>query len=230
MPGTLFVVATPIGNLEDLSPRALRALGEARAICAEDTRRTRKLLSRHGLRTPLLRYKERDARGIDRLIERLRAGEDLALVSDSGTPLVSDPGLRLVSRAHQERLPVRPVPGPCAAAAALSGAGLPADSFVFLGFLPRSPSKRRRALENASGLGKSVVVYESPFRVVSLLRTAVEVLGPDARAAACRELSKVHEEWITGTAGSVLESLEARGRILGEFVVVLHPGAPAGPS
>jgi len=220
----LYLVPTPIGNLEDLSPRALRMLRECRLILCEDTRRTRKLLSSYDVHTPVERYQERDERALGRLLDRLRAGEDLALVSDSGTPVLSDPGLRLVAAAHRDGLGVRSLPGPCAAAVAAAGSGLPADSFVFLGFLPRSPSKRRRALEQAAALGKSIVVYESPFRVLDLLDTAEQALGPGTQAAACRELSKVHEEWLTGTAGSVRAALAARKEILGEFVVVFNAG------
>lgn len=219
----LYLVPTPIGNLEDLSPRALRVLRDARLILCEDTRRTRKLMSSFDVHTAVQRYEERDERALEGLLDRLRRGEDLALVSDSGTPVLSDPGLRLVAAAHREGLGVRSLPGPCAAATAAAGSGLPADSFVFLGFLPRSPGKRRRALEEAAALGRSIVVYESPFRVVDLLETAALALGADTQAAACRELSKVHEEWLVGTAESVRAVLAARKEILGEFVVVLHP-------
>ena len=220
----LYIVPTPLGNLEDVTQRSLRVLREVRAVLCEDTRRTRILLSHFGIPTPTVRYNEADATDVERALERLRAGEDLALVSDAGTPVVSDPGLRLVSRARAERLPVTSLPGCCAAAAAVAGSGLPGDSFLFLGFLPRSPGKRRKALAGAAALGRTTVVYESPFRVLDLLRLAGETFGLEARASAARELTKLHEEWITGTVAEVLAVLESRERIQGEFVVTFHPG------
>lgn len=225
----LYIVPTPLGNLEDITQRSLRALREARAVYCEDTRRTRVLMSHFGLRTPILRYEERDLRAIERIIARLKAAEDLALVSDSGTPVISDPGLRLVSRAREEGIPVVSLPGPCAAAAAVAGSGLPGDSFVFLGFLPRSDSKRRKALEAAAGLRRTVVLYESPHRILDLLGAAGEVFGPGARAAAVRELSKVFEEWLTGTLDEVAGKLRDRKKILGEFVVVIYPNGKDHP-
>ncbi|MBI3297050.1 MAG: 16S rRNA (cytidine(1402)-2'-O)-methyltransferase [Elusimicrobia bacterium] len=220
---SLFLVATPLGNLEDLSARAKRVLGEVKAVYCEDTRRTRGLLTHLGLSTSLLRYDDHDDRELDRMRERLRRGDDLALVSDAGTPVLSDPGLRIVAAARADKVPVISVPGPCAAAAAVAASGLPGDSFVFMGFLPRSSGKRRKALGAAAVLEKTLVVYESPFRVVEMLEDAVAALGPDCQAAVCRELTKLHEEWLTGTADEVRGVLAGRAEILGEFVVVLHP-------
>ena len=220
---SLYLVATPLGNLEDLSARAKRVLGEVKAVYCEDTRRTRGLMSHLGRSTSLLRYDDRDERGLERMRERLRAGDDLALVSDAGTPVLSDPGLKIVAAARADRIPVVSVPGPCAAAAAVAASGLPGDSFVFLGFLPRSGGKRRKALEAAAALGKTLVVYESPFRVKEFLADAEAALGAAAQAAVCRELTKLHEEWLTGTVAEVRAALEARAELLGEFVVVLHP-------
>lgn len=219
----LHLVPTPLGNLQDLSARALQVLAKVRAVYCEDTRRTRVLLSAHGLSTPLVRYRDDDPRGLERILERLRRGEELALVSDSGTPVVSDPGLALVAAARRERLTVSSLPGPCAAVAAVAGSGLPGDSFVFLGFLPRSASKQVRILREAAALERTLVVYESPYRVKDTLASAEEALGPDAQAVACRELSKLHEEWLGRTVSEVRASLEARAEILGEFVLVLHP-------
>jgi 16S rRNA (cytidine1402-2'-O)-methyltransferase len=220
----LYLVPTPIGNLEDITRRALSVLSAVRAVYCEDTRRTRLLMQRHGLSKPLLRYDERDPRCADAVLERLSAGEDLALVSDSGTPGISDPGAVLVARARKLGLGVCSLPGPCAAAAAVAGSGLPGDSFVFLGFLPRSRARRLRALRGASALGRTLVVYESPFRVLDLLDAAEEALGPDAQAAIARELSKLHEEWLTGGLREVREALARReGGVRGEFVVLLHP-------
>lgn len=219
----LYIVPTPIGNLEDTSPRSLRVLREVRAVYCEDTRRTRKLFTRFNVRTPLMRYKDRDPRGVERILERLRRGEEIALASDAGTPVVSDPGLDLVTRARREGLAVCPLPGPCAVSTAVSASGLPGDKFVFLGFLPRSPGKLRKALANAAGLGMTVIVYESPYRVKKLMRFAEEVFGGRAQAAVCRELSKLHEEWWTGTVTEVRTSIEERATLLGEFVVLFHP-------
>lgn len=218
---TLYLVPTPLGNLEDITQRCLRALKEVKAVYCEDTRRTRILLSHFDIHTPALRYDERDGRGVEKVLERLRAGEDLALASDAGTPVVSDPGLKLVARARAEGLRVESLPGPSAVAAAAAGSGLPADSFVFLGFLPRAPGKRRRALKEAAALGRTLVLYESPFRVVDLLETVAETLGAETRVSVARELSKVHEEWVLGTAAEAARSFKERKEVLGEFVVVV---------
>ena len=219
----LAIVPTPLGNLEDMPPRALRTLREAAAVYCEDTRRTRNLMTHFGLSTPVLRYDERDERDERRVLERLRAGESLALVSDGGLPCISDPGRRLVSAASRQGFPVTVLPGPSAAVAAVAGSGLPGDSFVFLGFLPRAPGKQRRILQETAPLGRTMVVYESPFRVAAFLAVAEEVLGPKAQACVVRELSKLHEEWLRGTVAAVRAALAARAELLGEFVVVLHP-------
>ncbi|MFA6030384.1 MAG: 16S rRNA (cytidine(1402)-2'-O)-methyltransferase [Elusimicrobiota bacterium] len=221
----LYIVPTPIGNLEDVTLRTLTTLGAVKAVYCEDTRRTRILLERHGIAKPLVRYNEHDERSVSALLERLAAGDDLALVSDSGTPVLSDPGSRAVARARAAGIPVTALPGPSAVACAVSGSGLPGDSFVFLGFLPRSAGRRRRALAEAAKLGRTLVVYESPFRVLDLLRQAEEALGPDAQAVCARELSKVHEEYLRGTVREVRAALEARGGAPGEYVVLFHPGA-----
>jgi 16S rRNA (cytidine1402-2'-O)-methyltransferase len=219
----LYVVPTPIGNLEDMTARALRVLKESSVVFCEDTRRTRTLMSHFGLTVPLERYDENDERSVDKLLERLRRGDAVSLVSDGGCPGLSDPGRRAVAAARREGLPVTALAGPSAVAAAVAGSGLPGDSFVFLGFLPRTASKRRRILEEAKALGRTIVVYESPFRVVELLEDAEAALGPQAQAVASRELTKIHEEWIRGSVASVKANLAARAEILGEFVVLFHP-------
>lgn len=219
----LYIVPTPIGNLEDMTFRAVRALKEAKAVFCEDTRRTRALMTHFGLSTPLLRYHEHDERGALQLLERLKIGEDAALVSDGGLPGISDPGRRIVALARQGGIGVTALPGPSAVTTALAGSGLPADSFVFLGFLPRSPGKQRRSLREAAALGRTVVIYESPFRVVKLLELAQDVLGPTAQACIAREISKIHEEWLNGSISEVREELSKRAKLLGEFVVILHP-------
>jgi 16S rRNA (cytidine1402-2'-O)-methyltransferase len=219
----LTIVPTPIGNLEDMTPRALRALKEASTVYCEDTRRTRQLMSHFGLSSSLLRYDEHDPRSADQLLERLRTGAACAVVSDGGLPGVSDPGRRIVAMARKENLPVTALPGPCAVVTALAGSGLPADSFIFLGFLPRSGGKQKKILEAAAALRRTIVIYESPFRVLELLETAEAALGPKAQACVARELSKIHEEYVAGTLEEVRKNLSARDKILGEFVVMLHP-------
>jgi 16S rRNA (cytidine1402-2'-O)-methyltransferase len=219
----LYVVPTPIGNLEDMTARALRVLKESSVVFCEDTRRTRTLMSHFGLTAPLERYDENDERSVGRLLERVRRGDAVSLVSDGGCPGLSDPGRRAVAAARREGLPVTALAGPSAVAAAVAGSGLPGDSFVFLGFLPRTASKRRRILAEAKALGRTIVVYESPFRVVELLEDAEAALGPQAQAVASRELTKIHEEWIRGTVADVKANLAGRAEILGEFVILFHP-------
>ena len=219
----LYVVPTPLGNLEDMTARALRVLKESAVVFCEDTRHTRMLMSHFGLSTPLERYDENDPRSVEKLLERVRRGDDVSLVSDGGCPGLSDPGRRAVAAARREGLPVTSLPGPSAVAAAVAGSGLPGDSFVFLGFLPRTGGKRRRALEEAKALGRTIVVYESPFRVLELLDDAAAALGADAQCVAARELSKIHEEYVRGTVASVRAAFAARPEILGEFAVLFHP-------
>lgn len=211
----LSIVPTPLGNLEDMTPRALRALKEAQAVYCEDTRRTRQLMSHFGLSTPLLRYDERQ------MIERLDRGDALALVSDAGLPCISDPGWQVAAHAHKNKRGVTALPGGSAVTTALAGSGLPADSFVFLGFLPRSEGKQKKLLQAAAALEKTIAVYESPFRVVDLLKVMKETF-PKAQCSIVRELSKLHEEWLYGTVESVHDELASRKEILGEFVVMLN--------
>jgi 16S rRNA (cytidine1402-2'-O)-methyltransferase len=219
----LYLVPTPLGNLGDMPPRAVEVLRGASEVYCEDTRRTRVLFTHFGIESPLLRYNDKDPRSEDRLLEKVRSGAPVALVSDSGLPCVSDPGARVVQRARREGLAVTALPGPSALTAAVAGSGFPADSFVFLGFLPRRPGPRRRAIEEAARLGKTMIVYESPYRVVRLLDEAATVLGRSAPGAAVRELSKIHEEWFWGTLGELSRSLGARESLLGEFVVLMRP-------
>lgn len=226
--GILWVVATPIGNLEDITLRALRILGEADAILAEDTRHTRRLLGHYGLSTPLrsLHAHTADAK-LEALADEVLAGARFALVSDAGTPVVSDPGRRLVAAVRARGGRVEPIPGPSAALAALSACGLRADRFRFVGFLPRNASKRRRGLEELARDPAAHVLFESPHRLPALLRDLAPLLG-ERRLAVCRELTKLHEEIATGTAAALAERFpEARGEIT---VVVeaaaLEPDAP----
>ena len=189
----LTIVPTPLGNLEDMPPRALRALKEAHAVYCEDTRRTRALMSHFGLSTPLLRYHEQDERSRRQMLEELQRGKHLALVSDGGLPAISDPGWRIVALARRNNVPVTALPGGSAVTTALAGSGLPADSFIFLGFLPRSGGKQKKILQAAAALEKTIAAYESPYRVVELLAAAGAALGGEAQCCVVRELSKLHD-------------------------------------
>jgi 16S rRNA (cytidine1402-2'-O)-methyltransferase len=223
--GTLYVVATPLGNLEDLSPRALRVLRDASLVACEDTRRTGRLLAAHGIKnrtTSFFEHNEREKVGP--ILEALRAGQDVALVSDAGTPGISDPGYRLVRDARAHGLPVVPVPGPSATIAALSVSGLPTDRFRFVGFLPAKAAARRTALRQLAVDPDTLVLYESPLRVVAFLEDALAELG-DREAFLCREATKVHEEYVRGRLAELLTLLRGRGRVKGEIVVVVA-GAP----
>ncbi|MCL1634576.1 16S rRNA (cytidine(1402)-2'-O)-methyltransferase [Luteimonas sp. SX5] len=222
--GSLFVVATPIGNLGDLSPRALETLKRVAAICAEDTRHTRQLLAHFGVERPLIALHEHNEDEIaERLVARLLAGESLALVSDAGTPLVSDPGFRLVRAARAAGVPVSPVPGPSALIAALSVAGMPSDRFVFEGFLPAKATARRERLSALAGETRTLVFYESAHRIEDALADAVAAFGAQRPATIARELTKLFETVLDGT----LEDLRARvaadpNQRKGEFVLLVH--------
>jgi len=227
--GVLYVVATPIGNLDDLSVRARETLGAVDLIAAEDTRHTRRLLTHFGIKKPLFALHEHnEEQAAPALVERLRAGESMALVSDAGTPLVSDPGYRLVRAASAAGLAVSPVPGPCAAIAALSVAGLPTAGFVFLGFPPARREARRRSLEAVRTEPRTLVFYESVHRCGDLLADLAEVLGPERPVVVGREITKAHETFYRDTAGGLLAAWRlgtVTGR--GEFVVCVG-GAPPG--
>lgn len=217
----LYVCATPIGNLEDVSPRLLSTLRAANLICAEDTRHTSKLLARYEISIPLTSCHEHTSPAkIEALCARLESGETLALVTDAGTPGVSDPGPLLVRAAASRGLEVLPIPGPCALVAAISISGFDAQRFSFLGFGPRKPGKRRKFLGEALAREETLALYESPYRVVAVLETLCE-LAPDAPVVVCRELTKKFEETVRGSAREVLAILKARKEMRGEFVVVI---------
>jgi 16S rRNA (cytidine1402-2'-O)-methyltransferase len=225
-PGRLVLVGTPIGNLDDLAPRAVAALGAAAVVCCEDTRRTGRLLQRFGVRAPALRvvndHTEHDA--VDWVLHRLAAGDTVALVSDAGMPGVSDPGERLVAAAVAAGFPVEVVPGPSASLTALVVSGLPAGRFVFEGFLPRKGSGRTARLADVAGERRTVVLYEAPHRLARTLADLVEVCGADRRVVLARELTKLHEEvWRGSLADAVAHADQVEPR--GEYVVVLD-GAP----
>lgn len=226
-PGTLYVVATPIGNLGDLTDRAVRTLRAATCVVAEDTRRSGQLLQHLGSDKPLIslhKFNERER--IAALIARLVAGENLALITDGGTPAISDPGHRLVAAAHAAGLAVRSVPGAAAVAAALSVAGFPADRFFFAGFLPAKSGERRRQLAVLSTLPDTLVFYEAPHRVLAMLSDLQAILG-DRPATLCRELTKLHEEVLPGSISTIAASLAARDAVRGEIVLVVA-GSEAG--
>ena len=214
----LFVVATPIGNLEDVSARAVRVLGEVTAIAAEDTRVTARLLARHGIRKPLLSYRAPvERRGLPRVLDALDGG-DVALVSDAGTPTLSDPGQALVTAAWAAGHTVVPIPGPSSITAALSIAGYGGPGFSFLGYLPRKSGEMRRLLDSLRQDPKPAVAFESPFRIQKSLALIAETL-PDRSLTLTRELTKLHEQVLRGTASDVLAALGDRAR--GEFTVVI---------
>ena len=216
------MVATPIGNLGDMTQRAVEVLRSVDAIAAEDTRRTRKLLSHFDIHTRLVSFHEHSEERIaPSIVRRVEEGDDVALVSDSGTPLIADPGYRLVALALDRGLDVVAVPGPAAVVAALSISGLPPQPFCFVGFLPRRPGPRRKRLASVRGLPGTIVVYESPHRIVRSLRDMADVLG-DRPAALVREMTKIHEEVVRGRLPVLAEAAPERSW-KGEIVVLIGP-------
>jgi 16S rRNA (cytidine1402-2'-O)-methyltransferase len=214
----LFVVATPIGNLEDVTARAVRVLGEVSSIAAEDTRVTARLLARHGIRKPMISYRAPvERRGLPRVMAALDEG-DVALVSDAGTPTISDPGQALVTAAWAAGHTVVPVPGPSSITAALSIGGYGGLGFTFAGYLPRKPGEMRRFLASIAGDRRPTVAFDSPFRIKKSLAVIAEVM-PERNVTLTRELTKVHEEVLRGTAAEVLAALGERAR--GEFTLVI---------
>jgi len=224
-PGTLYVVATPIGNLEDVSQRAVRILKQVDLIACEDTRHAARLLHHYGISTPRESYHEHnESQRTPQLLDLLRAGRSVALISDAGTPLVSDPGFRLVSTCRDAGIPVVPIPGPSAIIAALSASGLPTDSFLFAGYLPSRRGARRSRLRELAALRCTLVFYEAPHRLLAALDDMLAVLGP-RKACLAREITKVHEEWQRGSLAEILASMASRERILGEITIVVDRGS-----
>ncbi len=221
----LFLVATPIGNLEDISLRALRVLKEVDLIACEDTRHTARLLRHYGISTPCESHHEHNENiHTRRLLTLLQEGKNIALVSDAGTPLLSDPGYILVSACREAGLAVVPVPGPSAIAAALTGSGLPTDRFFFAGFLPPRRGMRRRRLQEIAAVPATLVCYEAPHRLLAALSDMVEILGA-RQACVARELTKIHEEWVRGTLPEILAELSSRPHLRGEITLVVDRGA-----
>jgi 16S rRNA (cytidine1402-2'-O)-methyltransferase len=229
-PSTLFLVATPIGNLEDITLRALRTLRECDVVAAEDTRRTGQLLKHFEISKPLLSYFQfNEARRSEQILERLRRGDKVALVTDAGSPGISDPGERVVRAATAAGFRVEPVPGPSALIAALTASGLPADEFYFIGFLPHKSGQRRKRLEALSAVQGTIVLYESPYRIGKLLQELVDIF-PGRQVVLARELTKKFEEFLRGTAVELLEVAKQRS-LKGEFVVLIGgPAAQAPPA
>ena len=221
----LYVVATPIGNLEDITHRALRILREANLIACEDTRQTRKLLDHYQISTPTLSYHEHnEAARAEELVHKLEDGATIAQVSDAGMPGISDPGYRLIKLAIDRGITVAPIPGASALIAALVGSALPTDAFEFHGFLPARRGQRRTALEAFGRVEHAIVVYEAPHRIRETLEDIAAILGPERPVVLARELTKIHEQFIRGTASEVLSRLQSR-ELKGEITLVIGAGS-----
>lgn len=230
MPGTLYIVSTPIGNLEDITQRALRVLREVDLIACEDTRHTQKLLNHFGIDAKTISYHEHNERErAHELCHLLASGKDIALVSDAGTPLLSDPGVQLTNLAIESGIRVVPVPGVTALVAALTGAGLASEQFLYAGFLPARTSARRAKLEELRTIPATLVFYEAPHRIAATLRDAFEVLG-DRGAVIARELTKIHEEFISGSLPQLAERFHATKPARGEMVLLIDRPSAAGPT
>jgi 16S rRNA (cytidine1402-2'-O)-methyltransferase len=220
----LYLVATPIGNLEDITLRAVRILKQANLIACEDTRQTQKLLNHYGIDTPTISYHEHNEAGrAAELVEKLVHGSRIAVVSDAGTPGISDPGFRLVSLAIERGVPVIPIPGAAAFVSAVVASGLPSEAFSFRGFLPPKSAARRQELEEVRPLARTAVFYEAPHRILAALEDVLAVLGPRRRIVVARELTKIHEEFLRGTAAQVLDIIKCRGEMKGEIVLMIGP-------
>jgi 16S rRNA (cytidine1402-2'-O)-methyltransferase len=218
----LYLVATPIGNLEDITLRALRVLKDVNVIACEDTRQTQKLLNHYAIATRTTSYHEHnEATRSAELVKQMQEGASVALVTDAGMPGISDPGYRLIALAIRHRIPVVPVPGASAFLAALVASGLPTDSFRFSGFLPSKRGERRAALEAVNNSPRTQAFYEAPHRVIEALEDVVEVLGPQRSVVVAREVTKLHEEFLRGQASEVLKSLKAREQVKGEITLLI---------
>ncbi len=218
----LYLVGTPIGNLEDITLRAVRVLKEADLIACEDTRQTQKLLNHYGIVSKTTSYHEHnEMTRAPELVLELEQGARIALVSDAGMPGISDPGFRLVSLAIRHKIPVVPIPGASAFLSALVASGLPTDAFRFSGFLPAKRGQRRDVLESVKNSPRTQVFYEAPHRVVEAVADIAEILGPERQVVIAREVTKLHEEFLRGRAGEVLENLKARGDVKGEITLLI---------
>lgn len=220
--GTLFVVATPIGHMEDITLRAIRTLKEVDLVAAEDTRHTRKLLTRYEVSTPVVSYHDHNKdKRTPELVGKLKAGNSIALVTDAGTPSVSDPGHFLVREAIKQAIPVVPIPGVSAAIAALSVSGLSTDSFVFIGFVPKKNAKRKQLLDQLKQEPRTLIFYESPKRVLALMQEILNIIG-DRKAVMARELTKLHEEILRGPLSNMVKEISARPDLKGECTLLVE--------
>lgn len=223
--GTLYVVATPIGNLEDITYRAVKTLGEVDLIAAEDTRHSRKLLARFDIQTPLVSYHDHNEhKRQDEMLERLQSGGSIALISDAGTPCIADPGYRLVASCHAAGISVVPVPGPSALIAALSAAGAPTDRFGFEGYLPQRSKARQDIFRSLQKEQRTLVFYEAPHRLAASLSDMATIMGDERKIVVARELTKLHEEFFRGTVADAISRF-AESRVKGEIVLIVPPSA-----
>ncbi|MBH53315.1 MAG: 16S rRNA (cytidine(1402)-2'-O)-methyltransferase [Opitutaceae bacterium] len=219
----LYLVATPIGNLGDISRRASEILNSCNRIACEDTRISGKLLNHLGIHKPLIAYHEHNEQKIaKKLADSIEEGESIALISDAGTPTISDPGFRVVRECHRRGLRISPIPGPSAALAALSASGLPSDSFTFVGFLPPKSAARKKYLNTITSVSTSQIVFESNHRILKFLKELLEILGPNRIISVAREITKLHESIFTGRADAVVQAVQSRSQ-KGEFVVIIAP-------
>jgi 16S rRNA (cytidine1402-2'-O)-methyltransferase len=226
---TLYLVATPIGNLEDITLRALRVLKEVNLIACEDTRQTQKLLNHYGISTRTISYHEHNemTRAAELIVD-LEQGTRIAMVTDAGMPGISDPGFRLITLAIRHHVPVIPIPGASAFLAALVASGLPTDSFRFSGFLPGKAGQRRALLESIKDSPRTQVFYEAPHRLLDALQDVVEALGPDRHVVIAREVTKLHEEFLRGRASEILDTLKSRAEIKGEITLIIGKAEESG--
>ena len=223
MIGELYLVATPIGDMTDITPRALGILNTVDVVAVEDKRRSSRLFSHFGIKTPMISYHDHsEEKQVKKIIDELLCGKSVALISDAGTPLISDPGYKLVNAAKDKSIKVSPVPGPCALIAAISASGLPSDRFIFEGFLPSKSIPRITKIQNISADSRTIIFYEAPHRILETLIDMIKVIGPSRKIVLARELTKTYETFISGTLESVLEIIEKDlNQQKGEIVIVL---------
>ncbi len=223
MIGELYLVATPIGDMTDITPRALGILSTVDVVAVEDKRRSSRLFSHFGIKTPMISYHDHsEEKQVKKIIDELLCGKSVALISDAGTPLISDPGYKLVNAAKDKSIKVSPVPGPCALIAAISASGLPSDRFIFEGFLPPKSIARITKIQNISADSRTIIFYEAPHRILETLIDMIKVIGPSRKIVLARELTKTYETFISGTLESVLEIIEKDlNQQKGEIVIVL---------
>ena len=223
MIGELYLVATPIGDMTDIAPRALDILSTVDIVAVEDKRRSSRLFSHFGIKTPMISYHDHsEEKQVKKIIDELLCGKSVALISDAGTPLISDPGYKLVNAAKDKSIKVSPVPGPCALIAAISASGLPSDRFIFEGFLPSKSIPRITKIQNISADSRTIIFYEAPHRILETLIDMIKVIGPSRKIVLARELTKTYETFISGTLESVLQIIEKDlNQQKGEIVIVL---------